>query len=375
MLKRRSAVILSAAMLLSTIGSAFNFTTVSANDGGLLGGAFAPLGDAKVVNLKDASGSKSGVVTYQFGLKDFSETTFNGKMAYNYNDAYFAASSDVYNKDLSTLSLSLAAVAYGAYSKDAKADDANVKDFFKEIGFDGYSANKGFTDTAAENVGVAVASKKLTINNETTNVVAVALRGTEYVNDVLTDLNIGSTGNHAGFEAASNDAVAFINNYIKENNLGNAKIWISGFGKSAAVSNIAAAALSKEYSNANVYAYNFGAPAVTTNSDTADYTNIFNIIDANDPVTKIGFSKLGFKRYGVDKYLSTEVSDKDYKAVSEKAGEFKAMQVEDDIINRMHDALAVRDFTGIENLKNDNADIIDSAKQAYKNANGKKRES
>ena len=92
------------------------------------------------------------------------------------------------------------------------------------------------------------------------------------------------------------------------------KVWISGFSRAAAVSNLTAAILinSETFTPDNIFAYTFATPATTR--DPIAYRQIYNICNSMDLIPQVPFSSWGYGRYGITLSLPSMEVNTDYQA-------------------------------------------------------------
>jgi hypothetical protein len=133
-------------------------------------------------------------------------------------------------------------------------------------------------------------------------VVAVAVRGGKYGDEWGSNGRVGRDGEalgyHYGFRKSAEDALVQLKEYAAENeiSLGEAKIWITGFSRGAAVSNVLAAILVDEgaVDPANLYAYTFATPSTVSQSRvTGEYPGIYNVVNPLDIVTRLPMNVSG----------------------------------------------------------------------------------
>lgn len=266
--------------------------------------------------------AKAGTFRYASG----EEKNFEG--IYYYDDNYFSSSSTEYNHSLSTMSLCLALSAF-ASNNGGNSDYSNKYENVKyllvdELGFDKFAKNDWFTKKpTSESIGVVAANKKIKDNNDEYTLIAVAVRGGGYESEWASNFTIGTSGQASGFDNAKSQVLEFIKDYIadSENEIsGKIKLWITGYSRAAATTNLVAGEIDKGFSlgnnitldNSDLFAYCFETPMGALKSDnvhSAKYKNIWNIINKNDPVTKVAMSDLGFDRYGTDHYLPDTLTD------------------------------------------------------------------
>lgn len=264
----------------------------------------------------------------------FSYSASNGKDAtsnYVYEDCYFYNSSYTYNPHLSTMSLCLALSAFASNSETSyKNKIKNVSDLLSDLKFKDFKVNaEALSKPTADSIAVAVANKTLYANGKPYTLIAVAVRGGGYGAEWASNFTVGKTGQHAGFEQAKNKVLHFLTSYITSEEIhGDLKLWITGYSRGAAVSNLLAGNLDDTpdclpnctLSKEDMYTYTFECPAGSTYKDSnrnEKYFNIFNIINGSDLVTKVAPSYFDFVRYGVDINLPTSATDDLYETKKE----------------------------------------------------------
>ena len=111
--------------------------------------------------------------------------------------------------------------------------------------------------------------------------------------------------------------------YITANQLGGSlRLWISGYSRAAAVSNITAADAVDSGIFEAVYGYTIATPRTTRDKDADKYSNIFNIINPFDPVPVVPYPEWGFVRYGTDLFLPSMETDSAYAEKKLRADEY-----------------------------------------------------
>ncbi len=251
---------------------------------------------------------------------------------YIYNDNYFANSAYIYNHDLAKMSLNLAMSAFanhklsetdipsgvtGKYSQQYK----NVYALLDEVGFENIFYNDCYIEKPETNsIGVISGSKKIAYADDDYTLIAVGIRGNGYEAEWGGNFNVGGGKTHLGFSLARNQVLQHIKDYIDNNNInGKIKLWITGFSRAAATTNLSAAYIDEHldmFGNAvsleakDLYAYCFETPAGTseTNRNQSLYGNIFSIVNTNDFVPMVVMDKWEFGRYGVTKYIPSELT-------------------------------------------------------------------
>ena len=273
------------------------------------------------VYIYDFGNTDSTQVDYSDVHKDFAagETSFTGESGYYYKDSYFNDSATKYNHSLATMSLCMAfsTCGVGDYSKY----DKNVRKIMKQCGFAQDKRYMQFhfnEEPTTHSIGCAIGSKQI----DGSTLIAVAVRSGGYESEWANNFNMGRSGDHTGFDESANMVKDYILSYIQDVQIkGDVKIWITGYSRGAAVATQTAAKLNKlgtfsydidgEYYTVNtdksrIFAYGFATPAgAYKDSDphSAQYNNIFSVIEFNDIVPLLAPSYLGFDRYGTTNIL------------------------------------------------------------------------
>ena len=248
---------------------------------------------------------------------------------------YFEHPSTEYDPHLATASLAMANSSVGDFGPfDAEwylNQPKFLREYFSAIGFNSFTINEDFQSPARfDSIGLAAAKREF---GEYT-VVAVAPRSGNYHREWSNNMHLGDGSKsdmmHEGWYNAANKLLSFLDDYVSENNInGKVKLWMAGFSRGGATTNIAAGLLDnklsrgeKIFSNGattsreDIYAYTFEAPqGANVNSTSvkapkdALYDNIFNIVNPLDIVPKLAMKQYGFTRFGRDKYIRTAFYD------------------------------------------------------------------
>ncbi len=263
-----------------------------------------------------------------------------------YSDNYFRHQSIFYNEHLAPLSAHMTKYSQNPGNPNSVDDkdwyenqSKRVHYFFDAIGFEKFQANEDYyTRTAFDTIGLACASREITDGEDKYTVIACAVRSGgyffEWENNVFLGTGENSDYMHEGWYNAAVKQKAFIGDYIKKQNItGQIKLWMSGFSRGGAVTNLTAGLLDNQLTlddtetrnhvfegvslqRENIYVYTFEAPqGANFNSKTVAnpkdevYNNIFNIVNPNDPVTKVAMNDFGFTRFGIDKFITTKFFD------------------------------------------------------------------
>lgn len=249
---------------------------------------------------------------------------------FTYSDAYFTDTAYNYRQDLATVTMAMC-LAAGNVADPASYTNGpgNLKDFFDQIGFEDFEANKDFvTRPGRDTFGVGIANKEIVVDGEKYTVIAIGLRGCGYYAEWAGDLNVGLSGDHEGFAICRDTAMAFLKEYLAKHTeiSGKIKIWCTGYSRGAAGANMLGGAIDdmivagKSFRNNislsldDVYIYTFEAPMgahISTVNGNA-YNNIHNVVNYNDLVAKVVPETLEMGRYGVDHYMPTSDFDENY---------------------------------------------------------------
>lgn len=276
--------------------------------------------------------------TYAGAKKDFEAGLY-------FEDSYFLAPSTEHNPHLATASMSFAMASFASalpLAIQGKTRYANIRSLLANTGFEDFQANEDYRKPSGQDtIGLVFAHKKV----EKKELVYVGIRGAHYdaewaSNFTIADPNIEyvkeeSPEYHFGFYKAANQLISELKGYLATNQIqGEIKLWTSGFSRAGATANIAAGLLDQAIARGekplgdgvslakeDLYAYCFeppmGAP-VTVDADGkllargADYSNIFNYVNFNDPVPMVAMKEVGFTRFGQDRYFPDPMSYLDY---------------------------------------------------------------
>ncbi len=268
--------------------------------------------------------NKSGTFAFASTSNYKSGTKRVGKASYTYSSDYFTQNSYYYDSHLAVLSMEMALAAYNYF--DNYADGARfIEDFFIETGFDQDRiwSNEDYHKKPEDNTaGVAIASRTLSTG---TTLIAVAIRGGNYEAEWAGDFYVGAGSyEHKGFGLGRDEAIRSLNEYIKKYNIeGHIKIWVAGYSRASAITNLVGAALDDggvlpdqvHYELHDVFAYGFEVPASTTdpNAGNEKYGNIYSIVNPSDPVPRMPLNQWGFRRYGKVLFLPSPGTDLFYK--------------------------------------------------------------
>ena len=272
-----------------------------------------------------------------------------------FSQGYFEHPSTEYDPHLATASVAMAISTYtnfGPWDEDWYYNQSKyIEEYFGSIGFEGFAVNEDYRLPARfDTIGLAAAHKEIADYT----VVAITPRSGGYFREWANNMHLGDGSQsdmmHEGWYNAANKLISFLDGYVTEQAItGKVKLWMAGFSRGGAATNIAAALLDNKldrgeaiFSNGattsreDIYAYTFEAPqGANVNSKTIKapkdslYDNIFNIVNPLDIVPKVAMKQYGFTRFGRDKYVRTKFYDPDnYASIS------KTYRALNDVINQ-----------------------------------------
>lgn len=251
-----------------------------------------------------ASGNSYPITISYSGVMDELQT-----ISVEFKDEWLLLPETEYNHDLMHASFVMAAAGFRNELRDLTEKDHDILDFFEQAGFVDPQTDDYDVPTEITTIGSAIAHKK--IGDDT--LIAVSISGNNYQREWLSNLTIGDETRPHGFNQAARKVLNRVRGYIKTYELsGNLRLWVAGYSRSAAVSNIFAADAVDSGLFQAVYAYTFATPRTTKDSDPGKYKNIFNMINPFDFVPMVPFPEWGFNRYGTDLYLPAVETDSRY---------------------------------------------------------------
>ena len=228
---------------------------------------------------------------------------------------YFFMDSSYYYYELSDMSLALSNMI-----GDNK--HGGMKSYFNRnplesngygTGINSYMWYTGFEDIEERNTGEVpyaighrdVFLRRGKVNHKLRNLITIVIGEDErYKNEITANLE-GDGYHHTGFDIEADKIVEDIDEYIN-NQSGSKVYWITGFGSGGSIANLVGQKLTDKKGVENVYCYTFesyptiNANNLQNNNNTrfSRYTNIFNILNDDNPLTKILDGSVGWYRYG-----------------------------------------------------------------------------
>lgn len=242
--------------------------------------------------------------------------------SFPYRDDYFSIPANDYQHPLAQCTLGLAVSAFRAADLELDRKDTYIRDYLSGAGFGNMVSHQFDEEPSADTIATLLASKTLRDEEGEFLLVAVAVSGGGYEDEWLSNFSFGDEGVHDGFFSAAFTVFQRIFDYVDAYAEGGRfKLWMGGYSRAAAVSNMAAVlALSAEQvAREDLYVYTFATPNnVHAGSEefeldgTYDFSSIYNIVGMFDPVPSIPFPEWGYSKLGTTFRLPAQETTPDY---------------------------------------------------------------
>jgi len=224
--------------------------------------------------------------------------------SFPYSDDWFKEDDGHYNHQLCRGSMGLTVAAFRLMNLPLGSQDCSLIQYYKDTGFsdiETYNYENAPTDYSISN---GIANKKI----DDFTLLAVGVCGSGYKDEWCSNLTIQQDIRHYGFDSAAKQVEQRIDDYIKKYNItGNIKVWLTGFSRASAVSNLVAADLTDSGKYAGVFGYHFAVPNNTT--EVKEYDNIYCIVGKNDPVPFVALEEWGYTKFGTVLYTPSKETD------------------------------------------------------------------
>ena len=221
----------------------------------------------------------------------------------NYSDSYFDTPSPGDHPELRAASYALALAGFeneaDGYPSDSSAPNSKLRLFLDQLGFSDYQSWDTESDEDGHSMGTTITRKTL---SDGQTLIVVAPRNYNYMTEWLSNFNVGTSGDHAGFSESAGFIKDRLDEYIYTNHLSDYKIWMVGYSRGGAVVDLAAKMINEKLSDYDMeaddfYVYTFGAPRASLTEP--GYTNIHDVKDGNDLLLGYVFPELwGFYNTG-----------------------------------------------------------------------------
>ncbi len=340
-----------------TIGDTLNFGVKTTNGSGDIKSISWLTPNSKIYSIKSSSTKECTIILSEPGLDNFSVTVtdyygneycvavyvnvyeeeYTYKLKYsdslssedsrtynyynmNFDTRYFNNPSTMYNHDLAKLSMGFVLAAQSSYALKTESGIAAenkrteaIQGVYDAFGFENVEYHNYDLSllNCDDKIAYSFATKEILTNDTAYTLVAFITRGGNYGGEWVSNFNVGNGMSHIGFTYAASQAYNEFITYCENKKIdlgGNVKVLITGFSRSAAVSNVIARYVNSAFtshgnSNENVYAYTFATPnntQVNGNPDTLSNgnENIFNIVTKDDFVPYVPMTTWGFGKYG-----------------------------------------------------------------------------
>ena len=144
----------------------------------------------------------------------------------NYSDSYFDTPSPGNHPELRAVSYALALAGFenevDGYPSDSSTLNPKLQLFLDQLGFSNYQKWDTASDEDGHSMGTTIARKTLS-NGQT--LIVVAPRNYNYMTEWLSNFNVGTSGDHAGFSESAGYIKERLDEYIYTNHLSDYKIW------------------------------------------------------------------------------------------------------------------------------------------------------
>lgn len=255
----------------------------------------------------------------------FDSPAYPGKelsCSFPYRDDYFTRSAADYQHQLAQCTLGLAVSAFRAADLELDRKDAYIRDYLGAAGFENMVGHQFDEEPSADTIATLMASKTLRDQEGEFLLVAVAVSGGGYEDEWLSNFSFGDASVHDGFFSAAFTVFERVFDYV-DTYAGNGrfKIWMGGYSRAAAVSNMTAvlALTAEQVDKEDLYVYTFATPnniraesGAFELDGTYDYSGIYNVVGMFDPIPMIPFPEWGYDKLGTTFRLPAQETTPDY---------------------------------------------------------------
>ncbi|MDO4746812.1 MAG: hypothetical protein Q4A70_00495 [Candidatus Saccharibacteria bacterium] len=271
----------------------------------------------------------------------------------NYSDTYFDEPSPGDHPKLRAVSYALALAGYenqaDGYPFDPSTPNPKLYNLLNQLGFSDHESWDISSEADGHSMGTTIAYKTLPSGQE---LIVVAPRNYNYMTEWLSNFNVGTAGDHAGFSESANRIIDRFNQYVTDHNFTNYKTWAVGYSRGGAVIDLFGKAVNAnladyQMSPDDFYVYTFGAPRAST--VVTNCTNIHDVKDGNDLLLGYVFPELwGF--YNTGTYEEIHPADLDITtsmvSIADLADPARAINVLSDNVSLTEDVTTMngRDF-------------------------------
>ena len=221
-----------------------------------------------------------------------------------YSDLFFSEPSSGDHPKLRAMSYALALAGYenqaDGYPSDPTVINPKLINLLNQLGFSDYQTWDKTSEANGHSFGTTIGHKTLASGQE---LIVVAPRNYNYLTEWLSNFNVGTSGDHAGFAESADLLVDRFNQYISSHNFSNYKVWVVGYSRGGAVVDLFAKKVNENINSYDInpedfYVYTFGAPRASVVE--TQYSNIHDVKDGNDLLLGYVFPEIwGFYNTGV----------------------------------------------------------------------------
>ena len=244
----------------------------------------------------DPSGTKYRIA---YKCENFVEDPIEIRYEFDYDLKDFGKDSTVFNKNIALLS----------FAKETMATDAaNIHTFYTDLGFDSIYRSESYAQPDhKDTIQFAMAHRDMA----EFHLVSVATNGLTYKKPWANNFVLGLEGDAEGFVIPALTIIDQIKSYVGHYTDKTVKLWISGYSRTAAVTDIVSYRLIDQgvFAEKDLFVYTFEAPQAVSSANTKQYNSIFNIMNQADLVTHVAPSAYGLKRVGRDIDLHNDQID------------------------------------------------------------------
>lgn len=253
--------------------------------------AAADTGDARTVTVRYASGH--GIDTHDY------------EAAFTYSDDLFTRSGYTYRKDLALMSMASRSRPIRARTPKRRTTTppatATSCPWPSSAALRISSRINGCSSPPRPTPSASAAPARPSGDNGGSyTLIAVGVRGNNYHAEWGGNARLDAAGEHKGFALGRDQVLDYLRGYIADTGIsGRVKIWIAGYSRGAAVSNMVGGALDNGYSLGegvslsphDLYCYCYEPPmgAMKEQVQGRVYDNIQNLVNENDLVTYVAF--------------------------------------------------------------------------------------
>ncbi len=259
----------------------------------------------------------------------FDSAAYPDELSYQfpYRDSYFSGSGTEYRHALAQCTLGMAVSAFRSADQALDRKDQNIREYLTQAGFSQLESQEFNERPTAKTIATLIASKPLEDAEGEFTLLAVAVSGGGYQDEWLSNFSFGDEDVHEGFFSAGFTVFERVFDYAERYAAGKrVKIWMGGYSRAAAVSNMAAVLMlsTEQIAPENLFVYTFATPnnaKAEKFSEEYDYSSIFNIVGMFDPIPSIPFSEWGYGKLGTTLRLPARETTADYESRCEPVKE------------------------------------------------------